>query len=498
MRTTICRIWALCLAVIAFGVPGLPARARAAEAKTVLEEILDIMKRSGQITEEQRRELLARAEREAAQARAAQAEERKAQVSALMAGVENDRPFLRSADGNLRLELGGRLQIDYDAVEDRARTLTGTPLDDRFLARRARLELSGTFFKWIDFRLESELTGSPSLNDGYLDLRFRPEAALRAGQFKQPFSQEELGSDNFLDFVERSVVNELAPSRDVGASVHGDLLGGVVAYDVGAFNGTPLNTPDTNSAKDVAGRVAMMPFHAGANPWLKNLRLAADATWGQEGLSTSAQGRTTARTTNRFVFFAPQPTRGDRTRWGTDLAWVGGPASVKFEYDQQINQRKRLGSSGQNLDAVTATGWYVSATYLLTGELKALSGLVVPRRPFWPAGGPPGLGAWELALRYAELTFGSNDPVDFFDGNITNGITGGGSTAENGVEALTAGLNWYLNSHVRYMVDWTQNWYDDALGTPLSCQSLACGAAQLRKRSDSSSWELLSRIQLWF
>jgi hypothetical protein len=40
-------------------------------------------------------------------------------------------------------------------------------------------------------------------------------------------------------------------------------------------------------------------------------------------------------------------------------------------------------------------------------------------------------------------------PLDFFDGNVTNGITGGGRTAENGVDALTAGVNWYLNSRVR-------------------------------------------------
>ncbi len=476
----------------------LPHGAAAEEARTVLEEILNIMRLSGQITEEQRKALLERAEREARDAKAEREQAEKDRVSALMAGVEDGKPFLRSGDGSVRIELGGRLQVDYDAVEGGARTLGGTRLNDQFLARRARIELSGTFFKWIDLRLETELTAGVSLNDGYLDLRFLPEIALRAGQFKVPFSQEELGSDNTIDFVERSIVNELAPSRDFGASLHGSLLDGIVAYDAGVFNGSGINASDNNSGKDVAGRVTLAPFKPSNNYWLKGLLVAGDFTWGQENAVNSGQGRTSARTSPRFVFFAAQPTRGERTRWGADAAWFVGPASLKFEYDEQRNQRKRLATNGRNLDDVAAIGWYVSATYVLTGEAKSPGGNVVPRRPFSPIGGTFGPGAWELALRYSELKFDSDDPVDFFDGNIDNGISGGGVTATNGVEALTAGLNWYLNSRVRYMLNWTQYWYDDPLGTPFSCEQLSCTASRLRRRDDATSWELLSRIQLWF
>ncbi len=488
------------LAVAAVAVVAVAARqgAEAAEARSVLEEILSIMRQSGQITEEQKKALLERAEEEARQAKAEREQARQAAAASLMAGVENGRPFLRSADGDVRVELGGRLQVDYDAVEGRARVLRGATLNDQFLARRARIELSGTFFDWIDLRLETELTNGVSLNDGYLDFRLRREIALRAGQFKEPFSQEELTSDNTIDFVERSIVNELAPSRDLGASLHGQLLDDRVAYDIGVFNGSGLNAPDSNGGKDVAGRLTLAPFKATGDYWLKGLQVAGDFTWGVENAANSAQGRTSARTNPRFVFFAAQPTRGDRTRVGTDLAWLVGPASLKFEYDQQMNQRGRLAAGGRNLDEITATGWYVATTYVLTGEEKLPGGNVEPRRPLSPIKGRFGPGAWELALRYSELTFDSRDPVDFFDGNIGNGITGGGVTATNGVEALTAGLNWYLNSRVRYMLDWTQYWYDNALGTPFSCERLACSAAQLRRRDDATSWELLSRVQLWF
>jgi hypothetical protein len=36
----------------------------------------------------------------------------------------------------------------------------------------------------------------------------------------------------------------------------------------------------------------------------------------------------------------------------------------------------------RNLDRVTATGWYVSSTYLLTGEEKQPSAPVVSTHPF--------------------------------------------------------------------------------------------------------------------
>jgi phosphate-selective porin len=65
------------------------------------------------------------------------------------------------------------------------------------------------------------------------------------------------------------------------------------------------------------------------------------------------------------------------------------------------------------------------------------------------------------------------------------------------VDALTAGVNWYLNSRVRAMVNWTRYWYDNRLGSPTSCRTPACSAGTLR-RGDESSNEVLTRLQIWF
>jgi hypothetical protein len=71
------------------------------------------------------------------------------------------------------------------------------------------------------------------------------------------------------------------------------------------------------------------------------------------------------------------------------------------------------------------------------------------------------------------------------------------NSAENGAQAVTGGINWYLNSRVRAMVNYTQYWYDNGLGTPFSCRQASWGANNLQRREDTS-WEFLWRLQVWF
>jgi phosphate-selective porin OprO/OprP len=292
------------------------------------------------------------------------------------------------------------------------------------------------------------------------------------------------------------MVNQLAPSRDVGGMVSGFLFDGLLGYNLGYFNGSGQNTADTSNEKMFAGRLGLFPFVTSKNIWLKGLSLGVSGTVGESENRQSARGQTTARTNPRFQFFAPQPTNGDRYRWEVDLSWLVGPASLRFEYAQQQDQRINLGPNHSDLAPVAANAYYITGTYLITGEDAQLNGPVRPKNPFTPFFGEIGPGAWEVALRYSALDFSSNDPLNFFNGNISSGIPGGRSTAENGAQSFTAGVNWYLNSRTRMMFTWSQYWYENALGTPFSCQQSSCGAANLRR--GGSNWEIQSRLQFWF
>ena len=172
---------------------------------------------------------------------------------------------------------------------------------------------------------------------------------------------------------------------------------------------------------------------------------------------------------------------------------------LKSADDQQRDQRKRLGPGGSDLADVVATGFYVTGRYLLTGENAVYNGPVIPKRPLNPLFGRLGPGAWELALRYSQLNFGSDDPVNFFSGNLgsRSAIPGGQPTAENGVQSLTVGVNWYLNSRVRAMFNFSEYWYETQLGTPFSCTQASCSAGTLQGMG-ISNYEIQTRLQFWF
>ncbi|MBI2903319.1 MAG: hypothetical protein HYY12_07010 [Candidatus Methylomirabilis oxyfera] len=379
------------------------------------------------------------------------------------AGFEKWQPYIRSTDGNFRLSPVGRVQVDFRAYEEGARNLDGSDLRNNFLVRRGRIGLLGTFYKYIDLFVEADFgQGAAVLTDGYLEFRYWPELRLRAGQFKVPFSYEELFSDNTIDFVERSVADNLTPSRDLGAMLHGSLFGGVVYYAGGIFNGSGQNTADTNDSKDLAGRLVVLPLKLAGLSELGTLHLGADVAWGDEDRGQSLRGRTDGQ----FVYFNRINTRGDRVRYSGEVAYYTGPFTLYGEYIESQEERKGLGAGGRDLPDLFGRGWYVTTTYLLTGETKVPGQPVIPARWAVPVGPERGWGAWELAARFAQLDFRARD------------ITG------NRVNALTLGVNWYLTPNVKWLFNFVENWFSDENRSPI--------------KGEEASWELLTRLQLWF
>jgi phosphate-selective porin OprO/OprP len=470
---------AVFVAAVALGIASvsLPSSADAAEKKTdkaVLDEVLDILRERGQITEEKYRELKDRAKQEGA--------------GKLLAGFEGWTPYIKSADGDHKIEFHGRVHFDMRAYEEDARNLDSNrsnlganrnDLVTNFRVRRARLGVDATFFKHLDFKVEGdfgEVGSTFILTDGYLELKYWPEARLRGGQFKVPFSFEELTSSRFIDFVERSVVNNLVPARDVGAMVHGRLFGGLLEYAGGVFNGAGQNTAETNDSKDYAGRLLVRPFRLMNIPALEKLHVAGHITHGDQDSGLSLQGRTDAR----FVFFPRVATRGDRLRYGFEAVYAYGPFGLYGEYVNTEQERKACAvqnaagtacTGGADLPDVEAWGWYVAGTVFVTGEEK-VHGRAPRVKPMNPRAGD--FGALELVARYAQLDFDASPlPQANFAG-----------TAANRVDALTVGFNWYLSPNVRLMVNWVQSWFDNEDMTPM--------------RGEDTSWEILSRLAIWF
>jgi phosphate-selective porin OprO/OprP len=457
----------------------LPQQAWAQEKKddkAVLDEVLDIMKEKGQITEEKYQELKARAKKEGA--------------GKILAGFEGWTPYIKSSDGQHKIEFHGRVHFDMRAYEEGSRNLDAnrsnlspTRSDEvtNFRLRRARLGVDATFFKYLDFKLEGDFgeQGTPFiLTDGYGELNYWKELRIRGGQFKVPFSFEELTSSRFIDFVERSVVNNLVPARDVGAMVHGSLFGGMVEYGAGIFNGTGQNNFETNDSKDFAGRLLVRPFRLMNIPLLQQFHIAGHFTHGDQDVtpapSPAPANSFQGRTDGRFVFFPRIPTRGDRTRYGAEAVYAFGPFGLYGEY-VKTEEERNLGPGGSNLGDLKGQGWYVAGTFFVTGEEKVHAKAPKVKPANFRTGD---YGALELVARYAQL--------DFDSGGLLPGPTPswGGKAGANKVDALTVGFNWYLSPNVRLMFNWVQNWFENDRMTPIT--------------GEDTSWEIFTRLALWF
>jgi phosphate-selective porin OprO and OprP len=382
------------------------------------------------------------------------------------AGYE-DGFFVRSADGNFSLRVGGRVAMNTLYQQE------DTTQNDSFTMDRVRLYTEGFLYKYYQYKVEAEFaTSSSILRDAYLNVTYFPQANVQVGQYKIPFSYEELLSKRYTDLVERSAVtfSTVNPSRDIGLMVHGRVAGGLLNYQLAVLNGSGQNTADNNSAKDLVARFVLAPFVAQKASLLSGLNFGGAITYGHEPKSNSIFGTSPTG----FQFFKSVPVRGDRMRVGGHLAWFSGPYSVTGEYIYTSEQRQKQGKNGADLSDFVTQGGYIGGTWLLSGEDKIFN---KPNRPLLifldPTGKMAGWGSWELAARYETFRLDNE-----------GGTGKPGALKSNTFEAARLGLNWYLNPWTRVSVEYIYSLYDDAKRSP--------------RPGHHSVNSILSRVQLEF
>jgi len=101
------------------------------------------------------------------------------------------------------------------------------------------------------------------------------------------------------------------------------------------------------------------------------------------------------------TFFESVYVKGHRRRWEADADWTSGPASIRSEYTWQSDDRLGQGIGDEDLPDARGQAWYVSGTWVLTGERKQRP--VKAADPFAQGG----IGAIEVAVRYERMWFDS-------------------------------------------------------------------------------------------
>jgi len=163
-----------------------------------------------------------------------------------------------SSDGKFQLSLAGRGQFQYQYVD---KDDVNGPLQETSVTkiRRFKVSMGGyVFTRDLTYRVQVDLAKSGTaqmMDDAWINYRFVDEAQIQAGQFKIPFSRQELTSDGALQFVDRAnAVDAFKPSYDVGAMAQGKVAGGMLAWNAGLFNGTGQSGTRTTNTGEWAAR----------------------------------------------------------------------------------------------------------------------------------------------------------------------------------------------------------------------------------------------------
>jgi phosphate-selective porin OprO/OprP len=401
------------------------------------------------------------------------------------AGWRTNGLFIESADKDFLFRLTGQIQTDY---REFLRTKDRTDIDT-FLLRRARFGLEATVFKYFDFRLLPDFGQGTTLDqDAYLNIHYWNDFQFEVGRFKQPISYEQLIQDRYVPTLERSLIDQLVPARDLGAMLHGeDVFEGRLDYAVSISNGEINgNTMDTNNHKDVDGRVAIRPLNDPDNSqWLRYLGVGVS---GGFGIEQETMNPLTLRTPDTVPFFVFNPTvRADglRTRLCPELTYFGGPFGFLAEYYEQHQDVRpsATGAGAHFLEDVPFRGYVLLSSLFLTGETRtSYSQQIFPVHNFNPCCPCSCPGAWELVARFSHLDVGD---IVYSPGaaQLANP-----ATTANVASEYTLGFNWYFNGFVRMQFNYEHDIYNRSV-------LLGSSVANNELRSQDS---LFTRFQIIF
>jgi phosphate-selective porin OprO and OprP len=395
-------------------------------------------------------------------------------LSERIAALEKDQKKRADSDAKKKaddaskptMKINGRLHLDYwafpytDAGANAFETGDATDsVDDRFLLRRVRLEISGTIPDNMVYRMQVDFNtpNDPQIKDVYLGWEELPLLqTVLVGNQKRPYGLDSINSTRFNIFMERpAVIDAFNPEyRRFGICAYGQSEDLAFNWRYGAFIGQDLQGIGIAQATPIAES-----YQAEFDARLANTIWYDEpsggryfAHWGLAGVIANTDGNAGAASTARF---RSRPEARTASRWedtgvilnATNYEIFGveglinlGPLQVVSEFQQVAVQR----SGGSDL---SFQGEYAYVSYFLTGESMTWDratgqiGRATPFENFFLVRSHDdricgGWGAWQVAARF--------DHVDLTDSNIQGGV----------MDSFTLGLNWYWNAYSKLQVNY--------------------------------------------
>lgn len=374
--------------------------------------------------------------------------------------LKNGRPTFKTADGQFSLAIRALVQYDT-AYYSPGQKPAGTDFGSGSNFRRARLGVSGTLFKDWSYEFLYDLGGSAtegsSISSAFIQYDGLGAVHVKLGAYAPPESFDDSTSASDLLFLERAQPTDLArgiagaDGRDAATifaydddyfaalSYTGGVVGDAAAFDeqqaaVGRFAYRLVKSSDANFAVGADSTYVFKFADIAAGPGSAHalrLRERPELNVDSENLRLIDTGTIDADTL---------------LEWGVEAAgnWQNFYAQGGY-FNFDVTRRASA------LRDPSFNGWYAQASWVLTGESKAYR----PDRGAYTTPSPEnpfsfdhaGAGAWELAARYSVLDF--NDKA-----GLAGSVAPAGGVRGGEQKIWTAGVNWYPNSAIRFVLDY--------------------------------------------
>lgn len=189
--------------------------------------------------------------------------------------------------------------------------------------------------------------GSAFLLDAFLSYNRFQWARLSVGSFKNGFGLETTTACHSLHTIFRSetVLSLNAPFRDMGAMLMGGNDTTFLKYNLALLNGTGLLNRDTDTFKDVVGRIVLSPGKYIESNVINHLRIGVS---GKYGLSAPINEEGTPDS-------ALNTLNNETMRFGADLDFSLGNFLVQSEFIYGMNK----GASLEGADCTNPGEWVV-------------------------------------------------------------------------------------------------------------------------------------------
>jgi phosphate-selective porin OprO/OprP len=373
---------------------------------------------------------------------------------------------IESADGQYSIALTGRLHLDagdYIRVHPDSRAAPVSNLSSGFNARRARIGVTGkalgdwTYTFIYDAGNSNDLTPR-GIEYAQINYRGFKNTILDFGYSDTFFTLDEATSSNDIMFMERAVPTQIGTQFNTGdfrsnggarffndrywlgayftgpaqGQSHAQTAEQFGAYQRGTYQ--LLRGPDYSLHLGVAFSELLKAPNTGINTAnaitlsdTPDLRIDSTAI-----LNTGPLGSVANPVTGGTVYNL------ETAAGYKNLFWQG-------EYFHYALDRRGLQQA--NFD-----GGYGQVGWTLTGESRkyipdtGAYSAIIPDRPFSLAEG--GWGAWELGARLSYIDLNGNFTAGLPLASQPSAVAGGKQTS------FTLGLNWYVNSNIRFMLNY--------------------------------------------